>query len=314
MSTVSSSPTNLAQPPTRIDRGASTACFVNLGCGSRHHPHWLNIDRWVPDASIQEHDLGRGIPLANESAEVVYHSHVLEHFDRDVARTFLRDCFRVLRPNGVIRVVVPDLERIARLYLQALEESLRQSERWRQNYEWLMLEMYDQAVREKPGGGITDYFRSGAMTNRDFALERMGAVPIERLIQGLRAMPSNSGSQSKRTVRTFLKSLRPSRLRARTREAALRILLGRQDYVALKLGRFRQSGEVHKWMYDRYSLGAALRQAGFDQVQECSAFESQIPGWRDFCLDTEPDGTIYKPDSLYMEAVKRSDRNPSVLE
>ena len=34
------------------------------------------------------------------------------------------------------------------------------------------------------------------------------------------------------------------------------------------------------------------------------ASESRIPGWSEFHLDTEPDGTVYKPDSLNMEAVK----------
>jgi hypothetical protein len=105
-----------------------------------------------------------------------------------------------------------------------------------------------------------------------------------------------------RTLRRTLKRL--ARLPSRGKEVALRILLGQRDYRSLQIGRFRQSGEVHKWMYDRYSLAACLGEAGFVQVRECSAFESGIPGWRDFHLDTEPDGTIYKPDSLYMEAVK----------
>ena len=34
------------------------------------------------------------------------------------------------------------------------------------------------------------------------------------------------------------------------------------------------------------------------------ASESLIPGWTKFNLDTEADGTVYKPDSMYMEAVK----------
>jgi hypothetical protein len=34
------------------------------------------------------------------------------------------------------------------------------------------------------------------------------------------------------------------------------------------------------------------------------ADESYITNWTSFNLDTEPDGSIYKPDSLYMEAVK----------
>ena len=62
---------------------------------------------------------------------------------------FLRECFRVLKNEGIIRVVVPDLEKIARLYLMALEGSCAGSTQWHRNYEWMLLEMYDQAVRER---------------------------------------------------------------------------------------------------------------------------------------------------------------------
>jgi hypothetical protein len=87
------------------------------------------------------------------------------------------------------------------------------------------------------------------------------------------------------------------------REKLLAVLLG-QEYATLQLGRFRQSGEVHQWMYDRYSLKRLLEHCGFSGVVQRSAKESYIENWHQFNLDTEPDGSIYKPDSLYMEAVK----------
>ena len=57
-------------------------------------------------------------------------------------------------------------------------------------------------------------------------------------------------------------------------------------------------------MYDRYSLARLLRDSGFRDPVRREANESLIPGWTKFNLDTEPDGTVYKPDSMYMEAVK----------
>ncbi|QUY40607.1 hypothetical protein [Acaryochloris marina] len=57
-------------------------------------------------------------------------------------------------------------------------------------------------------------------------------------------------------------------------------------------------------MYDRYSLARLLKECGFEQITQRSATESYIPGWSSFNLDTEADGNIYKPDSLYMEAIK----------
>ncbi len=73
---------------------------------------------------------------------------------------------------------------------------------------------------------------------------------------------------------------------------------------AASLGRFRQSGEVHKWMYDRVSLGQLLQQAGFVQIRVCAANESSIPDFNRYQLDILGDGTTRKPDSLFMEATK----------
>jgi hypothetical protein len=80
------------------------------------------------------------------------------------------------------------------------------------------------------------------------------------------------------------------------------------DWMMLELYdqtvRERSGGEVHLWMYDRHSLARALRGAGFRDPRVVGAAESRIPGWAGFHLDTEPDGSVYKPDSLYMEASK----------
>ena len=83
----------------------------------------------------------------------------------------------------------------------------------------------------------------------------------------------------------------------------IKIILG-NEYELLNLGRFRRGGEIHFWMYDRYSLGKVLKESGFKDLRIMNAAESQIPGFVSFNLDTEPDGTVYKPESLYMEAIK----------
>lgn len=57
-------------------------------------------------------------------------------------------------------------------------------------------------------------------------------------------------------------------------------------------------------MYDRYSLRRALERVGFSEVTLQSPDKSRIEDWGSFGLDTEPDGTVYKPGSLYMEALK----------
>lgn len=71
---------------------------------------------------------------------------------------------------------------------------------------------------------------------------------------------------------------------------------------SVKEGWFRTSGEVHRWMYDRFSLERILRDARFIEVVVCTPDVSRIPGFAAYGLDVV-DGVERKPDSLFMEGV-----------
>jgi predicted SAM-dependent methyltransferase len=273
--------------------------YLNLGCGSRFHPTWTNLDVISSNAAVRACDLSKGIPFPDNSFQVVYHSHLLEHFPKDKAFELMQECRRVLETGGVIRVAVPDLEQIVRMYLKALELSCQGDETWQHNYEWLMIQLYDQAVREQSGGAFLKYLQRGTIPNEDFVCSRSGEA--RRIIQQFRGRLLDGSTAGART-RPSWRALRawPRVLRA----AMLRVILGEKDYAALGVARFRSSGEIHHWMYDQYSLATLLRRAGFADPKRFDASESRIPGWVAYNLDTEPDGAVYKPDSLYMEAVK----------
>ena len=91
--------------------------YVNLGCGSRYHLDWVNIDIVPSNPDIWQHDLSQGIPFNDNSCDVVYHTAVLEHIRKADAPNFMAECYRVLKPTGVIRVGVPDLEQICQTVL-----------------------------------------------------------------------------------------------------------------------------------------------------------------------------------------------------
>jgi predicted SAM-dependent methyltransferase len=265
---------------------------LNLGCGWRFHPGWENLDIHPVAAEVKAWDLHRDLPYPEATFDVVYHSHVLEHFSRGDGLCLLQRCFRVLRPGGTIRVAVPNLENIARLYLEALDKSLSGDPVWRQRYEWILLEMYDQTVRETSGGEMLAYLQRNPMPEEDFVSERIGGE-LKRAI-GPQGQPPINPTRPKTpsVVGNFL------------RRKLARLALGRDGIRAHDIGRFRASGEIHLWMYDAYSLANALQRAEFLNSRQCSASESAILNWSEFHLDTEADGTVYKPDSLYMEAVR----------
>jgi len=122
---------------------------INVGCGSSPTPGWLNYDgspsiilaryRWLcaildragflvemnrqyisfaRSTCIYWADATKNIPRSEASVDVLYSSHMLEHLDRDEAKCFLAEAYRVLKPDGIIRLAVPDLRLMVQEYCQ----------------------------------------------------------------------------------------------------------------------------------------------------------------------------------------------------
>jgi len=274
---------------------------LNLGCGGRFHRDWENVDFSSNASVVRVYDLRKGIPFPDVSFDVVYHSHLLEHFSKNAGAGFLRECYRVLKPGGIVRIAVPDLQRIAALYLEAFDKASQGIPGWADNYDWMLLEMYDQTVRGRTCGELVEYFRRDPIPNWDFVHQRWG-VQADILLNALRVREEPAEQAPAPSGRAWGYLFRNPGTVLRNKIA--RLVLGEDDWKALEVARFRNQGEIHQWMYDTYSLGELLRAAGFTNPQRYSAAQSQIPQWSNFHLDTEPDGTVYKPDSLYMEGTK----------
>lgn len=97
---------------------------VQLGCGEVIIPNWINVDLRVPKAfqPAAAHlilaDVSLGLPLRDTSVDVIYASHVWEHLGPfEESEYLVKECHRVLRPGGVLRVSVPDFRVIALHYL-----------------------------------------------------------------------------------------------------------------------------------------------------------------------------------------------------
>ncbi len=270
--------------------------LLNLGCGTRFHADWLNADI-APDApGVLAVDLAAELPFAAQSFDAVYCSHVLEHLTADAAAALLARIHGVLRPGGILRVVVPDLEAMARLYLGLLEELERDPGRREADYDWMMLELYDQVARSEGGGGMVRYLADRvdmAPRNAEFVRSRIGAEAFAALEAAARGQWHESAPGGWRRRLSAARQALAGAVAAAIGGAALR--------RALAEGNFRQSGEVHRWMYDRHSLGRALRRAGFAKVARQTAFESRIAEFARYQLDVDEAGAVRKPDSLFME-------------
>ena len=254
--------------------------MLNLGCGTRYHRDWVNLNFTLTGPDVIAHNLYNGIPFDGESFEVVYHSHLLEHFSKSYAPLFLKECYRVLKPGGIIRIAVPDLEQIARSYVCLLEKSLQGDPDAQKRYEWMMIELCDQMVRNKSGGEMLEFWKQNPMPAEGFVFKRVGPEIKRSILEFRNKSLYNSNCENINS----------------NPEADF------QESDPHKSSHFRVSGEIHQWMYDRYSISKLLSETGFYNIRQCQADKSDIPNFRSYLLDTEENGMIRKPDSLFVEA------------
>ena len=116
--------------------------YIQFGCGTCAPASWLNFDAgpafWLekklpflkpmlvkrgfpdyPANNIRYGDVIKGLPVAPGSATAVYCSHVLEHLARNEFRQALRNVYSYLAPGGTFRAVQPDLEWLAKRYVDS---------------------------------------------------------------------------------------------------------------------------------------------------------------------------------------------------
>lgn len=126
---------------TKNGASAVRPLYVQYGCGLRAPEEWTNfnssprlrferlpavgaaaglVGRRLFPRNIAFGDIVFGLPLPDGSADAVYASHVLEHLARTDASRALANTFRLLKPGGVFRMIVPDLEWRAKRYVGAL--------------------------------------------------------------------------------------------------------------------------------------------------------------------------------------------------
>jgi predicted SAM-dependent methyltransferase len=273
--------------------------LLNIGCGKTIHPKWVNVDIVAAMPGVLACDVRSGLPFADSMFDACYCSHMLEHVTKDQAKVIVAEACRVLKKGGIARFVVPDMEQIARLYLKCLEDVASGQEQREADYDWMMLELVDQTFRSASGGEMADYLSDPALSNKPFIISRIG-LEAERVWQRKR-MPKIARVREK--LQTMGYAWFISQARIALASLLVRISAGPDASRVFREGLFRESGEIHRWMYDRYSLQRLLTRAGFVDVRVCKADESSIPDFDSCDLDTL-DKRIRKPDSLYMEGVK----------
>lgn len=100
----------LARARRALERFASPY-KINAGCGPAPFDGWVNIDNNRDLNTVDLFwDLSQGLPTPDESCQVIFSEHVLEHLNLEQGQRFLKACHRSLLPGGIVRTAMPSLD------------------------------------------------------------------------------------------------------------------------------------------------------------------------------------------------------------
>jgi len=261
----------------------------------------------APRSKILHLDISRKVlPFPDNAFDAVNAYHVFEHLYLSEGKAFAREIFRVLKPGGIFRISVPDLERIAREYLEYLEKSIEDpNEQNLKRYRWTVFEMIDQATREYSGGLMFDAIRNGDL-DRDFIKERYSDV-FDPFFE------RHADQEAKTRLPVAPKSLK-KRLMTLTPDKIFRKFKMKIDDVIFKTkkdevqkatnGDPRKTKEAVRWMHDRLSLRLLTEQEGFTQFSVKDFDQSGITDWKKYDLDQSNYGKRAIDPSVYVECRK----------
>ncbi len=109
------------RPPYPVD--SSNKVLLHVGCGKIDSPEFINVDA-QPYAHVHvvTDDISRLPGFASGTADLIYMCHVLEHMRAPHVEAVLLEMKRILKTGGVLRISVPDFDRLLAVYEAAGED------------------------------------------------------------------------------------------------------------------------------------------------------------------------------------------------
>jgi SAM-dependent methyltransferase len=275
---------------------------LNLACGQVYvvNEDWINLDYVSIDSNVKSVNLLEGLPFDTNAISVVYSSHFLEHIPLHQVPLFLKECHRILKPGGIIRLVLPDFEEMCREYLSQLDRGDYIKARL------CVIEIIDQCVRLEGGGELGKAYlqyskdEAGYDKIRDYIYSRNGQqLPLPNI--------TNQPSKMNKVLELLIK---PESLIKKL------IYLVKQLWITIIISflpkAFRQQnismapiGERHHWLWDFFQLENALQEIGFVHIERSRFDTSRISDFPLHYLDVNPDNLPRKgKHSMYVEAQK----------
>lgn len=88
---------------------------LQIGAQGSSMKGWLNVDILPKIADTAYMDATKRFPFEDHTFDYIFAEHMIEHITYDEGQFMLRECFRVMKPNGIIRLATPNLDNLAKL-------------------------------------------------------------------------------------------------------------------------------------------------------------------------------------------------------
>jgi len=103
---------------------------LHIGCGGNQVSGWLNTDYFPGSRNVFHLDATRTFPFADDQFDYAFSEHMIEHVSYACGMTMLKECRRVLKHGGKIRISTPDLAFLVGLYSGGQTATQRAYVRW----------------------------------------------------------------------------------------------------------------------------------------------------------------------------------------
>ena len=102
---------------------------LHLGCGPNIIQGWLNTDL-RSNGPVMFLDASKPFPIEENTLDFIFSEHMFEHLTYESGKTMLRECYRTLKPGGILRLTMPTLDFLIKLYNDPNNELHQQYARW----------------------------------------------------------------------------------------------------------------------------------------------------------------------------------------
>jgi predicted SAM-dependent methyltransferase len=89
---------------------------LQIGAQSNSIHGWLNVDILPKDHAVAYMDATEKFPISDNAFDYVFSEHMIEHISIDDGEFMMKECYRILKPGGKIRIATPDLEAVVKVF------------------------------------------------------------------------------------------------------------------------------------------------------------------------------------------------------